>query len=393
MKRSFIILMALLCALPGVCQQLSSSSNFTISLTANKVAPGTKLYLLYQTDGSKFVDSAMLIKGCYHLSGNITKPIRATMVLDIHNKGLQTLLRKRQLTSDVLQFYIHPGIIKATIGNTLAETTFIQSNINKDFAILKASLKTIFDREKEISSRLVAEQDTAKLKPLEKTYDSLKIVRMPILKAFITGHPNSYISLVALQEYYSRLQAADNYNLTQAHLNESKSMFSNLAASVQNTTDGKQFARQFANVTRLAEGTVAPEFSQPDENGFQVRLSSYRGKYVLLNFWASWCGPCRQESPQLVKLYNQFSSKNFAILGISLDDKEGRKAWLNAIKVDGLQWTQVSDLKHWDNDVVKLYSIAAIPQNILIDPDGRIIANGISVEDLRIKLNQLLLAK
>ena len=114
--------------------------------------------------------------------------------------------------------------------------------------------------------------------------------------------------------------------------------------------------------------------------GRPVRLSSFRGKYVLLDFWASWCGPCRQESPNLVKAYNQFKNKNFTIIGISLDRQGGAFNWMNAIKDDHLHWTQLSDLKFWNNAVAQLYFVQAIPKNFLIDPNGKIIAQDLHVD-------------
>ena len=123
-------------------------------------------------------------------------------------------------------------------------------------------------------------------------------------------------------------------------------------------------------------------------DGKPVSLKDFRGKYVLIDFWASWCGPCRMENPNVVEAYNKYSKKNFTVLGVSLDRE--RNAWLKAIKDDKLTWTQVSDLKFWDNAVAKLYRISSIPQNILVDPNGKIIARNLRGEELQSKLAELL---
>ncbi len=137
-------------------------------------------------------------------------------------------------------------------------------------------------------------------------------------------------------------------------------------------------------------GREAPEIVLPDVNGNDVKLSSFRGKYVLVDFWASWCSPCRHENPNVVKAYNQFKNKNFAILGVSLDKPGEKDKWLKAIKDDKLAWTQVSDLKYWDSEVVSLYNIEGIPYNVLVDPKGKVIAESLRGDALEAKLQEVL---
>ena len=135
-------------------------------------------------------------------------------------------------------------------------------------------------------------------------------------------------------------------------------------------------------------GKQAPEISLPDTKGRQVKLSSFRGKYVLVDFWASWCGPCRRENPNVVDAYNQFRSKNFTILGVSLD--KAKDAWEKAIVDDNLNWTHVSDLKYWQSVVVPVYGVQSIPFNVLVDPDGNVIAENLRGSALEQKLQEVL---
>ena len=139
-----------------------------------------------------------------------------------------------------------------------------------------------------------------------------------------------------------------------------------------------------------AVGSVAMDFTQADTSGNPVSLSSFRGKYVLLDFWASWCGPCRQENPNVVANFKKFSAKNFTVLGVSLDRPGQKDRWLQAIYKDNLTWTHVSDLQFWNNAVAQQYRVQGIPKNWLIGPDGKIIAKDLRGPALEQKLCEIL---
>jgi peroxiredoxin len=148
----------------------------------------------------------------------------------------------------------------------------------------------------------------------------------------------------------------------------------------------KQLLQQ--QMAKPQDGALAPDFSLPDANGKLISLSSFKGKYVLIDFWASWCRPCREENPNVVAAFNQFKDKNFTVLGVSLD--KNKESWLNAIQKDNLTWTQVSDLKEWESSVVPQYKIEGIPFNVLVNPEGKIIASDLRGGELMIKLKEVL---
>ncbi|MCE2974524.1 MAG: AhpC/TSA family protein [Sediminibacterium sp.] len=147
-------------------------------------------------------------------------------------------------------------------------------------------------------------------------------------------------------------------------------------------------AAQPAPSENSLDNTEAPDFTLPDPNGKMISLKSFRGKYVLVDFWASWCGPCRQENPTVVAAFNRFKDKNFTVLGVSLDDNKAK--WLKAVQDDKLTWTHVSDLKQWESIVVPMYQIQGIPFNVLVDPNGKVIASELRGEDLEKTLSSVL---
>lgn len=199
--------------------------------------------------------------------------------------------------------------------------------------------------------------------------------------AFIKAHPDYKVSIDALKDAIGPLPddilAYDK-------------LFKGLDKSIRNSEAGAALRKTIDGFMAVRIGAIAPLFESPDTTGNIIRLADFRGKYVLLDFWASWCGPCREENPNVVKAYEQFKDKGFTIIGISLDQPGKRDAWIKAIHADGLVWQHVSDLQFWKNAVAQQYSIRSIPQNFLLDPQGKIVAANLRGEALTQKLQALL---
>lgn len=201
-----------------------------------------------------------------------------------------------------------------------------------------------------------------------------------IMKAFVKENPSSYFCL----DIVAQLLSMDT------DFPEAEALFNSLSEEVRNSDNGKRLEQQMASKKKTAIGSVAPDFTQPNQDDKPVKLSDFRGKYVLIDFWASWCGPCRKENPHVVKAYAEFKDKNFEILGVSLDNPGQKQTWLKAVEKDGLTWPQVSDLKGWQNEAAQLYGVSSIPQNFLIDPNGVIIAKNLRGDALTKKLAEIL---
>jgi peroxiredoxin len=198
------------------------------------------------------------------------------------------------------------------------------------------------------------------------------------LGAFIKIHPDAFASLYLLNNMVNNIPAV-----------KAQLYYDELTGTYKNTSYAKNIVKLIDAKKVTTVGKIAPDFEQPDTAGKMIKLSDFRGRYVLLDFWASWCIPCREENPNVVRAYQKFHGKGFTVLSVSLDQPGKKTAWLNAIHHDQLTWTQVSDLKFWNNAVAKLYGIQAIPQNFLLDKEGKIIAVNIKGDELNKKLLEL----
>ncbi len=273
-------------------------------------------------------------------------------------------------------------------GSLLAQSTGIDSiALKKQQAELKQALAASDQQLEDRQQLYLAVQgkkvkyDTIGLGQYRFEMAQLKDVRREQEITFIKAHPDYSVSIEALQDAVGHLPK---------DILMYDKLFSGLDKPVRESKAGMALRKSIDGFMAVRIGVKAPLFAAPDTSGHTINLKGLRGKYVLLDFWASWCGPCREENPQVVKAYEQFKDKGFTVLGISLDQPGKRAAWVKAINDDGLVWQHVSDLKFWNSEIAKLYSIRSIPQNFLLDPKGKIVAANLRGEALLQQLQALI---
>ena len=374
MKKTILLLLLLPFA-------AAAQKGFTITGKVPGLKEPAKVYLATVQSGAfKDIDSATVTNGNFKFTGSLSEPCQAI----VRVKRINTPEVKYH--PDQLGLFIENAAIQISAKDSVKNAVITGSVSEKESRQLDAITRPLTDKIIYLNNRYGKKNQQgvylSSVDARKKAGDTIQGLVASIKNAklkFVEGHLNSFMGL-----YTYNLYILDNKFVP----SEVSPLFDRFSDKLKLSDLGKKTVEKLEIGKRRQTGAKATDFTQNDLNDKPFTLSSLRGKYVLVDFWASWCVPCRAENPNVVKAYAQLKDKNFEIVGVSLD--QGKAAWAEAVRKDGLPWIHVSDLKGWKNEVAVMYGINSVPQNLLIDPNGQIIAKNLRGDELTQKLAELI---
>ncbi len=370
-----LLIVALFATFLASCNHKSEQGKFVVSGQI-KNAPDQKIYLeelFFSEKNPEVLDTGEIKNG--HFSVTATAP----------EEGLYRIRMEKDSAFFIVVNDKDELNFTADYGKLNSDAPSINSAANASLKKFITSIQTqraaLENKAAEVQQATAAKQTDSAIAVAKKEFDGKEAAYKTFIIQYIDTTKDPVVAVFALG--YS--QSIEPDKLQQA-INGLAKRFPKHMALNSLVAQYNQMIKQYN--TKPHEGGMAPDINMPDTSGKPFALSMLRGKYVLVDFWASWCGPCRGENPNVVKAYNTYKDKNFTVLGVSLDKE--KQPWLDAIKADGLTWNHISDLKYWSSAAVSLYGFDGIPFNVLVDPAGKIIATNLRGADLENKLQAIL---
>ncbi|SIS95482.1 Peroxiredoxin [Filimonas lacunae] len=370
-------MLSLILLLP-VCA--GAQKGYTIKGSFSHLPSPAKVYLAYSIHNNRVEDSAEVNNGQFAFTGQLPTPVQASLYLKHDNNAVNTYHNV-----DGLDVFIENATMTITGVDSMKTAVLKGSVSNEENQLLLTqraphlkAINAVLDQAEKMTPAERA-ADTAPMQSLRYQRDTHVKAIDSLYKAFIASHRQSY---VALDAFFSH-ELMGNFDAVAADRE-----FKLFPEALRTSFTGEKIAARIHKALSVSIGTIAPDFTQNDLAGKPVTLSSFKGRYVLIDFWASWCKPCRAENPFVVKAYQQFKDKGFEILSVSLD--ASHDDWAKAVEKDGMPWTHVSDLQFWKNAVAVKYGISSVPSNFLLDPSGKIVAKNLRGNKLAETLSTLL---
>ncbi len=373
MMKQFILIISIVLTILS-CN--SKPDGFVLNGKIDGINDGTKVTLRTVKDGKPFiVDSTTIQNGSFMITGK-------TEYIDVHFFNFQNvrgsfpfILDNKELNFTLYKDSLAVSKIEGSIDNEIAQ----------NYMKTVSTFKKEFDGLRKEYQEAQQNQDTLFLKAYNAKVDAIKENNTQFNINYVKEQYKSIFSVLLLES----LEKSKTLPL-----NEVNKIYESYSKQLQESTPGKRLKEKIDATLATAEGSVAPDFTAPTPDGKEITLSKVRGKVTIVDFWAAWCGPCRKENPNVVKIYEKYHDKGLEIVGVSLDgtprQKDAKKAWLDAIEKDGLTWHQVSNLNYFNDPVARKYNIRSIPATFILDSEGKIVAKNLRGPALEKKIAELL---
>ncbi len=358
------------------CNNLKDNE-FLISGQVDGVENGKKVFVELATEnGMVAKDTAVIENGKFELKGISTEIDLAYIRIENENTSLPVILEKGKINVILKKDTIQNSTIGGTFNNDKLQSFNEESN---------KIAKKLNDFQKLNNDKFKAARaanDTIAVNEMMKQYQGFQDQVIAVSVKFIKENKDAYLSVLLLESFLMR---------DVLPVEEIKGYYEKIDKSLLETKSGKYIKKTLEAISGTKTGNAAQDFSAPSPEGKIITLKESLGKVTIIDFWASWCGPCRMENPNVVALYKEFHDKGLNIIGVSLD-KDATK-WKEAIAKDGLTWAQVSNLKFWDEPIAKLYGVQSIPATFILDAEGNIVAKDLRGDELKAKIKELLAVK
>ena len=374
MKKLFVIALA---AFAVACQDNNKESNEpTFKGSISNVEDSTAIYLsqLGNTGQPQAIDTVMVKDGKFEIDlPKVDFETLNILTLEGGRGNVIFINENEPITATVYKDSLRSSKVEGGKSNELF------NDYVSEIKSLRAEMQKMVEQYQANNPNL--RQNPALMQEIQQKQKELQENNTGKFQKMISENPQSLVSALIL---------SDMMNGKSLSTNEFKELFENLDEEVKNSEIGKQLNETIQKATATAVGSKAPEFSAPTPEGEQLALKDALGKITIVDFWASWCKPCRIENPNVVKLYNEYHDKGLNIIGVSLDKNGQKDKWLKAIEDDGLTWQHVSNLQYWQDPVAQLYNVRSIPATFILDENGVIIAKDLRGEALRAKVSEML---
>ena len=360
-------------------------NGYTINGEVKGVKDGTKVFLEKQDEQTGInvaVDTVEVKNEKFTFEGKAEEPeIKGIRIENI--QGAFAVITEKGSISAIVN--------KDSIGKTKVSGTYNNDEMSSYMKKMETIQKKMMAfQQKNIATMQAAQEknDTVTMNRLQKEFMGFQKELTTFNENYVSNSPKSFISVLLIQSLF---------NQEKPELEKIKKYYDALDSDLKESKPGKNVKKKIEDWSKYLEsqkktsvGEIAPDFSAKTPEGKTISLKESLGKVTIIDFWASWCAPCRQSNPEMVKLYNELHPKGLNIIGVSLDRENGEKDWKDAIAKDKLTWTQVSNLKHWDEPIAKQYGIQSIPSLVIIDASGKIVAKDLHGDALKQKVTELL---